>query len=325
MIAMVLAAGLGTRLRPLTERIPKPALPLLGSTLLGTNLALLQRAGVREVVVNAHHLPETIARVAREASERLGLHLHLSFEAPEVLGTGGALVAARPLLDRGEPFLLINGDVLCDFDLAQLYAEHRASGADASMVVLPWPGGSDYAPVEVDGAGFVRRIAGQGEAGDEELEPRLFTGIHFLSPFVFDWLPEGFSCINRQGHLRWIAEGKKVRALLARGRWSDVGTPERYVEANLDLLHGRYRLPEAREGSAIIEPNATVGEGATLTPPYYVGRGAVVRSGASVGPDAVLLEEAVVEGEVRNAVVAPGGHLPARRRCVGGLWDESTD
>src|SRR5690606_27499936 len=100
MIAMVLAAGLGTRLRPLTEKIPKPALPLLGSTLLEENLALVARLGVREVVVNAHHLADQVARIARSAADRLGLKLHLSIESPEPLGTGGALVAARPLLDR---------------------------------------------------------------------------------------------------------------------------------------------------------------------------------------------------------------------------------
>src|SRR5690606_18805147 len=116
MIAMVLAAGLGTRLRPLTERIPKPALPLLGSTLLEENLALVARLGIREVVVNAHHLAPRIAEVARRAAGRLGLVLHLSFEAPEALGTGGALVAARPLLDR-ETILVVNGDVLTDMDI----------------------------------------------------------------------------------------------------------------------------------------------------------------------------------------------------------------
>src|SRR5690606_13495768 len=134
-IGMVLAAGLGTRLRPLTERTAKPALPLLGGTLLGAALELLARAGIREVVVNASWRAGTVAVAARAEARRLGLALHLSVEQPEPLGTGGALVAARPLLDRGEPFVLLNGDVLADLDVAAAVRAHAESGAATTMVL----------------------------------------------------------------------------------------------------------------------------------------------------------------------------------------------
>lgn len=326
MIAMVLAAGLGTRLRPLTERIAKPALPLLGTTLLEGNLALVARAGVREVVVNAHHLPHTVAGVARAAGERLGLRVHLSIEAPEVLGTGGALVAARPLLDRGEPFLLVNGDVLCDLDPARAIAAHRASGAATTMVLRPMPDGAPFGAVETDADGRVVRIAGHGGA-EPGVASWLFTGVHVLSSAIFDVLPrEGESCVNRQGHAQLIARGARVQAHIeAGGRWSDVGTPERYVEANLDLLEGRYALPsplggaKEREPRVIVDPTAIVEPGAELVGPCFVGAGARVRSTARIGPRAVVLAGADCAGSVRDGVVGPGAIVPADASIEGGL------
>lgn len=312
MIAMILAAGLGTRLRPLTDRIAKPALPLFGTTLLGNNLALVARAGCDEVVVNAHHLPHTVAAAAREAAA-LGLRLHLSFELPQVRGTGGALVAARPLLDRGEPFLLLNGDVLTDLDPRPAIAAHLASGADTTMVLRPMPEGAPFAPVEVDERGQVARIAGHGRdvASGERLRPYAFTGIHVLSRAIFDVLPvDGAPCVNRQGHAALIASGRKVLGHVEEGgSWSDVGTPERYLQAHVDVLEGRCHLPgwpfgaEEREAGVWVHPDANMDEGAELLSPCWIGPGARVHAGAKVGPRAVLLAGSAAKGEVREAVL----------------------
>ncbi|WP_050727533.1 sugar phosphate nucleotidyltransferase [Vulgatibacter incomptus] len=320
---MILAAGFGTRLRPLTDRIAKPALPLPGTTLLECNLALAARAGATEVVVNAHHLPHTVARVAREAADRLSLRLHLCFESGAILGTGGALVAARPLLDRGAPFLLLNGDVLTDLDPRRALDAHLATGADTTMVLRPMPKGADFAPVEVDARGNIARIAGLGREAQvaEELRSFAFTGIHVLTPAIFETLPaDGASCVNRAGHVGLIRAGRRVSAHVEEGgRWSDVGTPERYLEANLDLLEGRYRLPSVSgfqmSAGIVVAEGASIEDGASLVAPSYVGPGVTVRAGAKVGPRAVLHEGCVVEGEVVEAVVPPGG-LVSRGRTV---------
>lgn len=306
MIAMVLAAGLGTRLRPLTAHIPKPALPLLGSTLLEENLAAVARLGIEEVVVNAHHLASQVAALAGRAAERLGLRLHLSFETPEPLGTGGALVAARPLLDRGETILLLNGDVLTDMDLAPALARHRAERPAATLVLRPMPAGADFAPVEIDREGRVLRIAGLGREG--EGTPHLFTGIHLLEPKVLDALPTaGPSCINRQGHVSLLMEGAPVLGQVIReGRWSDVGTPARYEEANLDLLAGRYALPGfSAVEEVFVSPEAIVSPEAELRAPAWIGPGARVEAGARVGPRAVVLPGARVDGALAEGVAYP--------------------
>jgi len=330
MIAMILAAGLGTRLRPLTERVAKPALPILGDTLLGNNLALVARAGCDEVVVNAHWLPHTVAAAARNAAERLSLRLHLSFELPDVRGTGGALVAARPLLDRGAPFLLLNGDVLTDLDPARAVEAHRASGADGTMVLRPMPSGADFAPVEVDERGLVARIAGHGRAiaPGETLRPFAFTGIHVLSPAIFDALPaQGAPCVNRQGHAVLIAQGRRVLGHVETGgSWSDVGTPERYRLANLDVLEGRCRMPgwpfgaAEREPGVWIHPDATVDASAVLEAPCWIGPGARVAGGVRVGPRAALLTGSETLADVTDAVVPAGSSVRApTARAVAGI------
>ncbi len=158
-VGMVLCAGLGTRLRPLTARVPKPAVPVCAAPLVRFSLALLAGAGVRRAVVNVHHLPDAMAAAAGAAAAALGLDLAVSRE-PVIAGTGGALREARAALAGAGEILLVNGDVLFDVDLGAALAAHRASGALATMLLLPMPAGARYASVEVDAGGAVRRIAG---------------------------------------------------------------------------------------------------------------------------------------------------------------------
>lgn len=325
---MVLCAGLGTRLRPLTDQVPKPAVPLLGVPLLRYTLALLRGAGVRRVVVNTHHLGEEMAAAARASGEALGLSLEVSHE-PRIAGTGGALREARRLLVDADPLVLWNGDVLFDLDLLAVLGAHRASGALATMVLLPMPGGARYAAVEVDGGFAVRRIAGAFGPGGEGLTPWHFSGVHVLGRELFDHLPaEPFLCdVNRHVYPPLMASGR-IRGVMAAGYWNDLGTPDRYLEATVDLLAGRVPLGrfdgaeplsaavEVREG-VLAAPGAGIAREARFLGPVYLGPGSKVEAGALVGPDAALGAGAVVPrgARVQRAVVfqdtslAPGEEL----------------
>ena len=209
MKAMVLCAGLGTRLRPFTERWPKPALPLLGQPLLRYHLAVLRAAGVTAVGINTHHLPDVMAATARAECERVGVALHVVHE-PVIQGTGGGIRGLRDFL-ADEDFLVFNGDILFPVDLRPVVEAHRASGAAATMVLLPMPENEKYASVDVDARGQVRRIAGYGPGG-EALTPLHFTGVHVMSPRVFDFMsPEGPEDINRDVYVRMMEAGLPVR------------------------------------------------------------------------------------------------------------------
>lgn len=328
--AMVLCAGLGTRLRPLTDLLPKPAVPLCDVPLVAWTLALLRGAGVRHAVLNTHHLPEEMDAAARAAGRALGMAVDVSHE-PVIAGTGGALREARALLAGADPIVLVNGDVLFDLDLGAALAAHRGSGALATMVLLPMPDGARYATVEVDPAGAVRRIAGAFGPGGPSLTPWHFSGVHVLAAELLVHVPaEPFEAdVNRHVYPPLMAGGR-IRGQVARGYWNDLGTPSRYLEATRDVLEGRVplgRFAGAEPLSAAAQPfpgvrageGAGIAPGARVAPPSYLGPGARLEPGAEVGPGAVVGAGVVVPrgAAVVRAAVWPGTVLAAGERVEG--------
>jgi mannose-1-phosphate guanylyltransferase len=329
---MVLCAGLGTRLRPLTDRVPKPAVPLCGLPLIRWNLALLRGAGVRRAAINTHHLPQPMEEAARDAAAALGLELAVSHE-PAIAGTGGALREARHLLGNADAIFLVNGDILFDVDLAEALSTHRRFGALATMVLAPMPEGSGYAAVETDPRGAVRLIAGRFGPGGDGLSPWHFTGVHVLSPQVLDLVPaEPFELdVNRHVYPPLMDRGL-VQAHLADGYWNDLGTPARYLEASRDVLAGGVPLARfdgagpfdglgARTPGVHVHPSAAVEPGATLVAPCAIARDARISAGARVGPAAYVGEAASVGpgASVRDASVWAGtavGAGESLERCI---------
>ncbi len=242
MKAMVLAAGLGTRLRPLTETKPKPLLPVAGRPILVWNLLLLKRHGITEVIINVHHLGEQIVRALGDGA-RLGLRLAYSHE-PTLQGTGGGIKQAAPFLKDG-PFLVLNGDTLSDCDLTALIAAHRASGALATLAVREDPDASTWGPVTLDARGGILQINGNPPLAEPRaaLPTCMFAGIHVMKPAVLDAIPPGpGSIIDVYGGL--LRQGRPLHGYRMSGYWSDIGDPERYEQAQRDAAEGRLRLPE---------------------------------------------------------------------------------
>jgi len=226
MKAMVLCAGLGTRLRPLTERWPKPALPLLGQPLLRYNLALLHRAGVRAIGINTHHLPEVMKDVAQQECQRLGMGLEVVHE-PVIQGTAGGIRGLKDFLQGTEPFFVLNGDIVFALDLSEALSAHRRSGAIATLVLLPMPKNAKYNAVETDASFSVRRLAGHGPGG-ERLAPWHFSGVHVMSPEIFQFMAsQGEEDSVRQVYPRALAAGRTLHGHVTQGYWSDLGTPSR--------------------------------------------------------------------------------------------------
>src|SRR5947209_8448609 len=215
---MVLCAGFGTRLRPLSDKVPKPLVPLLGVPLLRFNFALLMHAGVHEIVINTHHLGADMERGAVQVAGELGLELHVSREEKQILGTGGGVRRAQAMLGSGT-FFLLNGDMLFDVDLAAALDAHRKAQAVATMVLAPYPKGATYGSVEVDAGWNVRRIAGRGAPAEPGLTKTHFTGVHILEPGVLSRLPEGESDINRTAYVRLIHDGVKVHGHMQSAYW----------------------------------------------------------------------------------------------------------
>jgi mannose-1-phosphate guanylyltransferase len=309
--AFVLAAGLGTRLRPLTDTWPKPAVPFLGAPLLRRTFAVLAGAGVKRVALNTHHLPEVMERVAKEEGARRGLAVTTVHE-PVIQGTGGGLRGLQRALPGDDVVVGWNGDILFAPELAPLLEGHRASGAAATMVLLPMPPGRTYGVVEVDGSGRVQRIGRAHPAPLPGCTAWHFSGVHLLSPRVFEAMAaEGPEDINHDVYPRLFGEGA-VRGVVVHAPWSDLGSPATYLEAQADLMAGRVPDPLGAESplagrtgqGPLVEPGARVHPGADLSSEVFVATGVEVPPGARVRrsallPGAVVGAGETVEGEIR--------------------------
>lgn len=241
MKAMVLAAGLGVRLRPLTDTTPKPLLPIAGRPILAWNLLLLKRHGITDVIVNLHHLGGQIVQAIGDGS-RLGMRVAYSHE-PEILGTGGGIRQAAPFLKDG-PFLVLNGDTLSECDLSGLIAAHRAGKAPATLALREDPAAAAWGPVTVDKGSRILQINGvpplAPDAGPLPA-PCMFAGIHVLEPEVLEAIPAGHGSIIDVYHTL-IGNGRPLRGWRMNGYWSDIGTRERYEQAERDAAEGRLTI-----------------------------------------------------------------------------------
>lgn len=233
MKAMVLAAGLGERMKPLTWNRAKPALPLLNRPSMLHLLEHLARNSVTQVAINLHYHPETIRALEPEMSA-LGLRVSFS-EEPTILGTAGGLKKAQEFLVDGS-LIMVNSDFVTDCPLLLAMDFHRETGAMATLVLTPYVEGTEYGAVEMDESGRILRIAGR--PGADTRKPRYhFTGIHLLDPAIFDEIPGGVkSEINREIYPRLIERGVRISGYVHRGFWRELGTPERYLQGSLDLL-----------------------------------------------------------------------------------------
>jgi NDP-sugar pyrophosphorylase family protein len=238
---MILAAGFGTRLRPLTDTLPKPLLPIAGRPLIVWNLLLLRRHGITDVIINLHHLGHLIEQVLGDGSQ-FGTKLAYSRE-PVILGTGGGLKQAEPFFG-GEDFLVVNGDTLFELDVTSMAAAHRARGALATMAVRADPDPDRWGAVELDGARRVVRIAGRGKNPAGPTEKRMFAGVHLMHPRLLASVPAGRESSIIEAYVGAIQAGETVAGFELGGYWSDVGTPQRYEEANRDADVGVIRLEE---------------------------------------------------------------------------------
>ena len=322
---MILAAGFGTRLGPLSQQRPKPMLPICGAPLVEWAARWLVHHGVTDIVVNLHHLGEQIADALGDGS-RLGARVQYSHEEGMILGTGGGLRHARHLFDDGtdRPLVVVNGKILVDFDLSDLLARHRDTGAEATMVLRPDPKAKDWGSLRLGDDGRLMELLTRRRAGEENAPagpPLMFTGIHVVQPRFLDRVPpEGEQCIIRTAYRQAFDEGAKLHGVSTERYWWEHSTPERYLQGVANVLDGKVDLPYAPgpltgvhetaevaadahvQGPVWIGPRARVGAGASVGPHVQLGAGSRVEAGATVR-ESIVWDGATVSGQVEHAVV----------------------
>ena len=305
--AMVLAAGLGTRMRPLTSLLPKPALPVMNRPMIAHLLDHLAAHGVTSVVVNLHHLPDEMERaVSRHLPS--GMDVTFSREGT-ILGTAGGLKKAGRHF-KGGTFYLVNSDSLTDVDLTAAAEAHAASGRAATLVTKRHEPSSGYRPIGVaPGKSATSRVTAIGGKswGAEEPVPRTFTGIHLLEPGVLARIPPGIACDINSDVYPWLLDqdAEAVGAWLHEGWWFEAGGPARYLELNREML--------ARTGrDAVVGPGFFIDEEAVITRSVIGARARLARG--VVVEDSVIWDDVTVgEGvSLSRCIVTGGVEVPLR-------------
>jgi mannose-1-phosphate guanylyltransferase len=310
--ALVLAGGEGTRLRPLTSTVPKPVVPLVDRPFIVYMLEWLRRHGVDDVVLSCGYLAAGMRNVLGDGSA-LGLRLRY-VEEPEPLGTGGAVKFAEALLD--ERFLVLNGDVLCDFDLSAQVTRHAETGARATLALTAVEDPSAYGLVRIAPDGEVTEFL-EKPSFDQVDTNLVNAGVYVLGRDVLELMPDDGPCsIERDVFPALIGAG--LFAVESSGYWLDIGTPERYLKATFDILEGEVDTEvRARLGDGYLAVADGVQSDGRVVPPALVERGCRIAAGARVGARVVLgrdvaigagthVEEAVVLG---GAEIGPDCHI----------------
>lgn len=288
MKAMILAAGLGTRLRPLTDKLPKALIPVVNRPVMERVIEYLTSQGVGEIVVNAHHHYRQILDYV-DGGRPFGIRMEVSVE-PEILGTGGGIKNVSDFWDEG-PLIVINGDVLTDINLDRALEHHRRSGRIATLIL------HDHEPfnkISTDLQGNIADIPlAYGSRG------LAFTGIHIIEPELVDFIPEGGYSDITDCYRGLILSGTPVSAHISEGHyWHDIGSPEGYLSASRELAKGPFTLgPGCRiapsaglEEWAVIGADCDIAEGARI-------RGSILWEGARIGPGVRVVDSVVTTSQ----------------------------
>ncbi len=299
MQALVLAGGEGTRLRPLTNTVPKPVLPLAGRPHVSYVIDWLGRHGVDDVVLSCGFLAEGV-RAALDATTGPAVRFA---EEPDARGTAGAIKFAEEML--GDRFFVLNGDVLTDIDLTALAAQHERTGARATIALFPVDDPTGYGLVRRREDGEITEFLEKPEPDQVDTD-EINAGAYLLERSVLDLIPPDREVsIEREVFPHLVDEGLYGRR--SEGYWIDIGTPERFRQANWDILEGRVDVtPGERIGEGVeIADSATVGDRAVIGPRSTIGPEAVIEesillAGCTVGPRA-RLRQAILSAEVELA------------------------
>jgi mannose-1-phosphate guanylyltransferase len=324
--ALILAGGEGTRLRPLTYTVAKPVLPLAGRPHVAYVIDWLVRHGVDDVIVSCGHLAEGMRRALAELEP--GVEIRYA-EEPDARGTAGAIRFAADEGMLADRFLVLNGDVLCDLDLTALISQHERTGARATIALYPVADPSGYGLVHRRDDGEITEFLEKPDREQIDTD-EINAGAYLLERSVLDLIPPD-QAVSIEREVFPLLIGGGLYGIRLEGYWIDIGTPERFLEANWDILEGRVETVISDQLSSLV----MVGEGceisadAELRAPCVVGRNSSVESdaviersvlldGCTVGEGARLVNSILSGGvtvepgaELDGAVVGEGENVPA--------------
>lgn len=333
MQAVILVGGQGTRLRPLTSTLPKPVVTLVDRPFISYMLEWLCGHGVRDVIMSCGFLATSIREVLGDGSD-LGVDLRF-VEEPDPRGTAGALKLAEPMLD--ERFLMLNGDVLTDIDLTSQIAQHKATGARATLALAPVADPSAYGLVLLHEDRSVSEFL--EKPGADRIESNLISaGAYVLERSILDLVPAGRN-VSIEREVWPLLVGKGLYGFPSQGYWLDIGTPARYLQGTFDIIEGNVQTALGRrlgddwlaiDGDAEVHgrviPPAVLGRGVRVAAGAHVGSLAVLGTGVSIGAGSTVERAVILDGgqigedcSLRDCILAAGCRVGDRTQISGGV------
>ncbi|MEK7747616.1 MAG: nucleotidyltransferase family protein [Nitrospirota bacterium] len=236
---MILAAGFGHRLRPMTEHLPKPLLPVSGIPLIHYNILLLKHYGITDIMINVHYHADKIMDALGDGSQ---FNVQITYSKEDhILGTGGGIKNLQSKLGDAD-FLVINADILVDIDLAQLISFHQKNKPRATLVLRKDPNLAQYGIIETDSDARIQNILSKVPVAKGCFQERMFTGIHIITPKVFDYIPPGTFYSITDSYIEMLKKEEHLCGYFMDGYWNDIGVEARYQEVSQGIKEGKIRL-----------------------------------------------------------------------------------
>ena len=298
MRALLLAGGLGTRLRPLTENLPKPMALVANKPWLYHLILHLKNEGITEFVIAVKHFPNMIRKYFGDGRS-LGVSIEYAVEQ-KLLGTAGAIKNAESLLS--DRFLVVNADIALDFSLVPLLDFHISHGGGVTIALKEVEDPSQYGVVEIDGNGLIKRFVEKPDRGKAPSN-LINAGIYIMEKKVLSWIPKGKEVsIERETFPLLIQQGVGVYGKQIHGYWLDMGTKERYRQVHWDILKQKFTMPlrgKESENGIWLGKGVNVGKGVLFVPPVLVGDDVEIGDRSTIGPYAVIGNRCVIGSRVR--------------------------
>jgi mannose-1-phosphate guanylyltransferase/phosphomannomutase len=322
--AMVLAAGVGSRLEPLTTQTPKPLVPIANVPVMEHILKLLKRHEFADICANVHYLPDQIKDYFEDGS-RLGINLHF-LEEKELSGDAGGVRACRDFLS-GTTFVVLMGDLLTDADLTEIVRQHKKKKALASIGLKRVREVSHFGIAVLDQAGLITAFQEKPQAHEAKSD-LASTGIYILEPEVFNYIPDkGSYGFGRQLFPSLVEKGFPVLGVEIEGYWSDVGTLTQYRQANFDTLAGLVHLdvpghvkmsPDHLHSKVWLEEGAIIEPNVVIEGPALIGKNSIVRSGAHLSGSVVIGENCIIQegARIQNSILWSGAQVKSRAEII---------
>jgi mannose-1-phosphate guanylyltransferase len=316
MKAMVLAAGVGSRLEPLTTQVPKPIVPVANTPVMEHLLKLLAKHGFNDICANLHYMPEKLKEYFGDGSK---FGVNLTFRTEEKLsGDAGGVRACREFL-QDDTFIVIMGDLITDTDLSKVIAEHKSKKALASIAIKEMDDVTRFGVVVTDENGFITGFQ-EKPSNEEALSKYISTGIYVLEPEIFDHIPAtGEYGFGRQLFPTLVSKKLPVLGVKIEGYWSDVGCVEQYREANFDALSNKVKVElqgqkEKRDNATVwIGDGTRIDESARFSGLVMLGRNCQIGHGATFGGTVVIGDNVSVESgaQIIDSIVWSGSTVGA--------------